>query len=159
VRSGRAFFLGFGAVVLLASSQLRAQDHQGQGYVFVAPGFVTAGGTGGSLHFGGGGEGFVYHDLAAGAELGYVGRFSDYGGGLGVLSLNGSYHFLRDETLSPFMTAGYSLGFHSGHTNLFNYGFGANYWFKEHQGIRFEFRDHLNGSGHIVDFRVGFAFR
>jgi hypothetical protein len=157
VRNSRAL-LSLSAVLLAASSTLLAQDYKGQGYVFVAPGFVTPD-TGAALHFGGGGEGFVYHDLAAGAELGYAARFSDFGGGLGILSLNGSYHFERDEKLSPFMTAGYSLGFHSGHSNLFNYGFGANYWFAENKGIRFEFRDHLNSVGHIVDFRIGFAFR
>jgi len=151
------FFLG-----LLLGSVLPAlaADPAGQGYLFVAPGVITGGGdTDASIHFGGGGEGFIHKNIAVGGELGYAARWADLGGGLGVFSLDGSYHFARREKLSPFVTAGYSLGFRSGHTNLFNYGFGVNYWFKQRQGVRFEFRDHVNDTGHIVDFRIAYAFR
>jgi hypothetical protein len=148
-------------LVLTASAALAAaQEHSAQGYVFFAPGVITSpGSSSASLHFGAGGEGFLHKGIAAGAELGYMAPWSDFGGGLGILSLDGQYHFARGQRVVPFVTAGYSLGFHSGHVNLFNYGIGANIWMKSNRGIRLEFRDHVDSSNHYIDFRIGYAFR
>lgn len=155
--------LGCGLLILLVSASApvaAAQEHNAQGYLFFAPGVITSPGSStASLHFGGGGEGFLHKGIAAGAELGYLAPWSDFDGGIGVFSLDGQYHFARGERVVPFVTAGYSLGFHSGHINLFNYGVGANIWMRANKGLRLEFRDHVNSSNHYIDFRIGFAFR
>lgn len=147
-------------LVLAGTNFASAQEHNAQGYLFFAPGVITSpGNSTASLHFGGGGEAFLHQGLAAAAELGYLAPWSDFGSGIGVLSLDGQYHFGRGERVVPFVTAGYSLGFHSGHINLFNYGVGANIWMRAEQGLRLEFRDHVDTSNHYIDFRIGYAFR
>lgn len=158
---GRFLWYACLAVLAMASATLAlAQEHNAQGYVFFAPGVITSpGSSSASLHLGGGGEGFLHKNIAAGAELGYVAPWSDFGGGLGIFSLDGQYHFARGQKVVPFVTAGYSLGFHSGHINLFNYGVGANIWTSRNRGLRLEFRDHVDSSNHFIDFRIGYAFR
>ena len=77
---------------------------------------------------GGGGEGFIYKGLAAGADLGYMWPRGAASEGIGLLSVNGAYHVVNRETpgrLVPFVTAGYSLAFRSRTVNLFNWGGGA----------------------------------
>ena len=66
------------------------------GYVFAAPG-GTSGGGGGTLHIGGGGEGVFKNGAGIGAELGYVSPFESVRDGLGLFSINGSYHFLKSS--------------------------------------------------------------
>ncbi len=155
--------LGCGLLILLVGASApiaAAQEHNAQGYLFFAPGVITSpGSSSASLHLGGGGEGFLHKGIAAGAELGYLAPWSDFDGGIGVFSLDGQYHFARGERVVPFVTAGYSLGFHSGHINLFNYGVGANIWMRANKGLRLEFRDHVDSSNHYIDFRIGYAFR
>ncbi|HLK33430.1 MAG TPA: hypothetical protein VKT29_10095 [Terriglobales bacterium] len=155
--------LSFGCVVLVAvlsASLASAQEHNGQGYLFFAPGVITSPGSStSSLHFGGGGEGFLHKGIAAGAELGYLAPWDDFGGGIGLLSLDGQYHFGRGQRVVPFATAGYSVAFRNGHANLFNYGLGANIWLRARKGLRLEFRDHVDSSNHYIDFRIGYAFR
>jgi hypothetical protein len=101
-----------------------------------------------------------------GAELGYLAPTAGLGSGIGVLSLNGAYHFLpkKDGKLAPFVTGGYSLGFRSGTINMYNFGAGAHYWFTKRVGLRLEFRDQIwpGGGGpmfHHWGFRLGVAFR
>ena len=141
-----------------------ATERRGQGYVFIAPSGFTSGATAG-LHFGGGGEGLVYKGLGVGGELGYAAPFERFNSGLGVASINGSYHF-KNATASgklvPFVTGGYSLLFRSATANAFNFGGGVNYWFKERVGLRVEFRGHVPQSSEIsriYGFRVGLSFR
>lgn len=149
------------ALLLAAGASLAvAQQHNGEGYLFFAPGVITSpGNSTASVHFGGGGEGFLHKGIAAGAELGYLAPWRNFGGGIGLLSLDGQYHFNRGQKVVPFVTAGYSLGFRSGHENLFNYGVGANIWMRAKKGLRLEFRDHVDSSNHYIDFRIGYAFR
>ncbi len=140
------------------------EEHVGQGYVFFAPGAVVQGGySTGTAHFGGGGEGLIYRGLGIGAELGYLTPWRDFSSGIGIFSVNGSYHFNRTEKLSPFITGGYSLAFRNGHINLANFGGGVNYWFREKMGLRLEFRDHIHtGSfptAHYLSARIGLSFR
>ncbi len=136
--------------------------HHGQGYLFLAPGAYAAYSEAVStMHFGGGGEAFLYRGLAAGAEIGgfWALRGSDL---LGVLSANGSYHFSRDRKISPFLTGGYSRIWGAGSRNMVNFGCGINWWLGERKGIRLEFRDHIYAEGsnrQIAEFRIGFAFR
>jgi len=140
-------------------------EHKGQGYVFFAPGAVSPGGSA-SAHFGGGGEALVYKGLGVGGEIGYLTPWQSFSSGLGVLSADGSYHFLprkRDAKVVPFVTGGYTLFFRSGSGNLFNFGGGINYWFRQRVGLRLEFRDHVWPSSyqteHYWGFRIGLAFR
>jgi hypothetical protein len=156
------FFLALAPALASAQS---ADERRGQGYVFVAPGAASGGGTTASLHFGVGGEGLVYKGLGAGGEIGYFAPARGLGEGFGIFSANGSYHF-RDSTSSrkliPFVTGGYSLLFHSGTAHAFNVGGGVNYWFRDRLGLRLEFRDHVltnGGTVHYYGFRIGLAFR
>ena len=150
----------------LGSAQT-ADQHKGHGYAFFAPGVATGGGaTTSTMHFGGGGEGLVYKGLGVGGEIGYGTPWQSFSSGLGVFSANGSYHFLprqRDAKVVPFVTGGYTLFFRSGAANLFNFGGGINYWFREGVGLRLEFRDHVwpssDQTGHYWGFRIGLAFR
>jgi hypothetical protein len=137
-----------------------------EGYVFIAPGGLTAGGfTNGTVHFGGGGEHRLTPRIGVGAEIGAVGSWRNFRSAIGMFSINGSYHFAdRGAKFDPFITGGYSLGFRSGTLNFGNFGGGANYWFRERIGFRGEFRDHLHVSDRVADphywgFRFGVAFR
>jgi hypothetical protein len=151
------------SLVLSLVGTAQERDHNSQGYVFFAPGVLTGeGASEGTFHFGGGGEGFLYKGLAAGGEIGYVAPWKYSRAGIGLLSVDGSYHLNRSSTLSPFLTGGYSLAFRSGHANAVNYGGGVNWWISERYGLRLEFRDHVEtqfAKLHYVGFRIGFAFR
>ena len=149
------------AVAIAASLPVMAMD----GYVFVAPGALKAGGfTNGSLHFGGGAEHVFASGIGVGAEIGAFGSWSNFNP-IGIFSLNGSYHFARDrQKVDPFVTGGYSLGFRSATINMVNFGGGLNYWFSPRFGARFEFRDHIHSPGrapnfHYLGARFGLAFR
>jgi hypothetical protein len=84
---------------------------------------------------------------------------------MGTLSPDVSYHFRPrsgEQKLVPFVTGGYTLFFRSGTANGFNFGGGVNYWFREHLGLRLEFRDNVSTTDatvHWLGFRVGLAFR
>lgn len=145
----------------IATAQLD-RPYTGQGYFFVAPGAASPGNWG-TLHFGGGGQGFVYKGLGIGAELGLLAPRECIREGIGVFSANGSYHFNRSAKLVPFVTGGYSLGFRSGVINGMNFGVGVEYWFKPRVGLHLEFRDHLQpqyiSDGHLWGIRIGVALR
>jgi hypothetical protein len=85
--------------------------------------------------------------------------------GIGILSVNGGYHFnrARQSKLSPFVTAGYSLAFREGHENLFNFGGGVTWWVASHIGIRAEFRDYVwpcyYRVYHSPQFHLALSFR
>lgn len=133
-------------------------------YIFAAPG-GTSGGGGGTLHIGGGGEGVFKNGAGIGAEVGYITPFESFGDGLGIFSVNGSYHFLKSsksEKVVPFITGGYTGFFRGGYANGVNFGGGVNYWFKPRVGLRVEFRDNVfvqDGSAHFLNVRVGLTFR
>ncbi|HYM12284.1 MAG TPA: hypothetical protein VEU62_16230 [Bryobacterales bacterium] len=151
-------------LLLLALAGAAPAQHS-HGYLFVAPGGVsTHGSTSGTIQIGAGGEAVFGRGIGAGAELSALGPTSRFSDLIGVLSLNGYYHPARSASrLDPFVTAGYSLGFRSGHINLFNFGGGVNYWFHPKIGAKLEFRDHLHapsgGTIHYWGVRVGLAFR
>ncbi len=139
------------------------QRHVAQGYAFFAPGaLVTSYGSAATIHFGGGAEALVYKGLGVGGEIGYLTPTRDWSAGIGILSFDGSYHFAQNRKISPFISGGYSLGFRQGHANLVNFGGGLTYWFREHHGIRLEFRDHLQpqySDIHYLSARIAYAFR
>ena len=153
----------FVVVVLSTASRLLAQDtaeFYNHGY-----GFFAAGSNSGSalMHFGGGGEAGIYRGLGAGAEIGYLTRFADFGDGFGVFSPNGVYQFpIASTKLTPFATGGYSLAFRSGTAHGFNFGGGVHYSLSDRSGLRLEFRDQVFDFGtfeHFYGFRLGISFR
>jgi len=154
-----------GAAKMTASSTERRGD---QYYVFVAPGGdnFTFGSTTGTLHFGGGGEGFFYKGLAIGAEAGFLAPMKSFSGGSGLVSVDGSYHFSSGKTkkVVPFISGGYSLLFGSGGANGLNFGGGVNWWMRDRLALRLEARDHILSVGvrptpQAWEFRIGFSFR
>ena len=140
-------------------------ETRGQGYAYFAPGLTS--GEDPTIQIGGGGEAVFGNGVGVGADLSYLKlvEFRSYGG-LGVASLNGSYHFLKatkSGKLVPFVTGGYSGFFRSGaYGNGFNYGGGINYWFHERVGLRVEFRDQIvvdSDTYRYAGVRVGVSFR
>ena len=135
--------------------------YNGDGYVFYGVGQPPGGGA--TLQqIGGGGEGFLYKGLAAGAELGYQYSTEGFSYGIGILSLNGSYHFGRSRKVVPFVTGGYSLAFRGGHANLYNFGGGVTWWIAKHIGVRVDARDYVwpsRCSPHSPQFTMAVSFR
>ena len=140
----------------------------GLGYGFFGIGAASwEGSTEGTWHAGGGGEAVFRDAFAVGAEMGYLGWLEEGGDGLGILSVNGAYHFGGGANAGrwrPFVTGGYTLGFDGDVTeNLFNVGGGVDFWMKPKVGLRLEFRDHIwSEDGDAVHFwgvRVGITFR
>jgi hypothetical protein len=150
---------------LLAAAQ--SNDYsKGHGYAYFAPGFATAEGESISMaHIGGGGEGFFTRNVGVGVDAGYLAPFESLGDGIGTFSPNFVARFRAksaDNKVEPFATGGYTLFFRSGTANGFNFGGGANWWFKEHLGLRLEVRDTVwteGGAIHHVGFRIGLTFR
>ena len=146
-----------------SAKQTSSNNGYGYGYVFAAPG-VASGGTP-TFHIGGGGEGILKNGLGIGAEIGYIGPIGELGNGFGVFSVNGSYHFLKEnksDKVAPLVTGGYTGFFRGGYINGVNFGGGINYWFKERVGLRFELRDNVfaqGGATHLLNIRVGVTFR
>ena len=110
-----------------SGGQDNIRRHSGQGYFFFAPGVITGGGSSeGTMHFGGGFDIFAYKGLGFGGEAGYLAPWDYLSDGMGLASVNGSYHFRRNSKVTPFVTAGYSIGFviHPGHADMFNFSYG-----------------------------------
>ncbi len=140
------------------------EHHRRQQYLFFAPG-TLAPETESTIQFGGGAEWLVHKGLGFGVDGGYMTLPGCFSCGLGMLSLDASYHFFpRDESgkVVPFVTGGYTLAFREGTANLLNFGGGLNYWFNDGLGLRVEFRDHLYPGywdGHLLSFRIGLSIR
>ncbi len=152
------------AQALNGAGQDEERAHRAQGYFFFAPGAVSGCGSSlGSMHAGGGFEVFAFKGVGIGAEAGYLAPWKYMSDGIGLASINGSYHFSRSNKLSPFVTAGYSIGFRSGHANMINFGGGVNYWLNDRAALRMEFRDHVEGAGcgdiHYLGVRLGLSLR
>jgi len=156
-----------GAAFAQSGAAAPARPASGLGYGFAGFGAATADGESVAIwHGGGGGEAIFRDAVGVGAEIGYLGLFEE--SGLGILSVNGSYHFNGGRAparrVRPFVTGGYSLGFAGGgHANLFNVGAGVDYWLKPKVGLRLEFRDHVWAEGdetlQLLGVRVGVTFR
>jgi hypothetical protein len=152
-------------ITLSAGVTLHAQSSHG--YVFAAPGGISAGGgTDATLHGGVGFEAIVWRRWAGvGAEAGWLGPVERLGSGVGTVSPNGYFHFGGDRLrgIDPFVTAGYTMFIRSGTENLFNFGGGLNWWFRDNVGLKFEIRDHVDSDRfrtlHYWGFRFGVTFR
>ncbi len=162
----RMFFgmltLGTIAALLILVPVLCFGQERAHGYLFTSAGdSFGSGGSAGALHFGGGAEIFAVRGLAISPELGYLAPWKSLGDGIGVLSANGTYHFLRKGKTMPFITGGYSLGFRNGTMNMANFGAGFDRWIGERHGLRLEVRDHYAPSvdQHYLGVRVAWTFR
>jgi len=164
-----AWLIGMPAAALAQSGGgAPVKPVSGLGYGFFGIGAASwDGASEGTWHVGGGGEAIFRDAFGVGAEMGYLGWLEEGGDGLGVLSVNGAYHFgggANARRWRPFVTGGYTLGFDGDVTeNLFNIGGGVDFWMKPRVGLRLEFRDHIwSEDGDAVHFwgvRVGVTFR
>lgn len=149
--------------VLGIHAQANAQGNTWQGYAYFGV-HQTPGAFGNVLSAGVGGEGFLYRGLAVGGDLGYMfPRTSPPVGGIGLLSVDPSYHFVnkdRTNRVVPFVTGGYGLAFSGAAANLVNFGGGATFWFRDGLGFRFEVRNYRYRSDNFTtQFRFALAFR
>jgi hypothetical protein len=163
------------ALLLMVQSLASAQDvdhpYRGQGYVFIGEGTLQDNGLHGITHVGGGGEVLLFKGFGIGSELGAMGR---PGEGVGVFSIDPSYHFLRASSTSklvPFVEGGYTRTFANNDpvppANLFNFGGGIHYWAFKRAGLRLEFRDQVHPrlayvsgfADHYWGLRIGLALR
>ena len=151
----------FIAVVLLACSAVAQSGSAG--YAYYAPTLVKSYRSHSWAQ--GAGAGFdtvLWRGIGAGGDLGWFWPSDQVDNGVGLLSVNGFYHFSPTAKLDPFVTAGYGLMFRSGSLNMANFGGGVNWWARDNLGLRFEVRDHSdfhNRSDHFISFRVGLLFR
>jgi hypothetical protein len=151
------------ALLLACPAAAGAQTLSGYGVAGVA-GFSAFFDSHAPMVFAGGGVEVVGGPgVGAGADLGV---FADNTGAmLGVLSINGVAQFSRrgNRKIVPFLTAGYTLAYgpESSFT-AWNIGGGVSWW-REHTGLRVEFRDHIRpdfrGTSHYWTLRAGIAFR
>jgi len=152
----------FNLLLMIPALAFTQNAHAGQGYAFVAP-HATGDEFGNILSLGAGAEGFLYRGLAAGGDIAYVFPRGYANEGIGLLTLNPSYHFVnaeRSNRFVPFVTGGYALAFRAGAANLFNFGGGATYWFFRRFGARFEVRNYRTTTEDATtEFRFGIAFR
>ncbi|MCI0416982.1 hypothetical protein L0222_29795 [bacterium] len=113
-----------------------------------------------TLNSGVGFEYLFYKGLGINSEISFLAPLEDLTFGIGLFSVNGSYHFGEGES-TPFLTAGYSLIFREGYANLFNIGGGFQRRLKSGHALRLEFRDHIMQNYrtfHFLSFRVGWTF-
>src|SRR5262245_52884746 len=88
-----------------ALSLAQAPERRGWGYTFAGVGGVSNRDTA-YVNFGGGGERLIYKGLGMGAEVGVFAPSKDLGNGIGILSVNPSYHFgnaTRSGKVVPFV--------------------------------------------------------
>jgi opacity protein-like surface antigen len=173
------------ALLLMMPAMVPAQNadspSRGQGYFFAGPVVADPRNaceltyqpntycekrTGMTVGFGG--EAFVHKGLGVGAEAAYAGRdWSFDKNGLGIGSIDASYHFFGKSRVEPFVVGGYSLYFgNRGSTQSgYNLGGGANFWLAQHAALRMEvryqgnMRDFNGQFDHFVAFRFGVTFR
>jgi hypothetical protein len=134
---------------------------QSSGYGFVGLGNET--GYSGYFHGGIGGDWGIRNGFGIGGEVGGVTGRRTGAPNFALISGNGIYHLpLTNSEIDPFVTAGVSIGTTGGSADfLWNWGGGANWWFRPRFGLRFEFRDHVwnSASRHLAEFRFGVSFR
>ena len=146
--------------LFLAGFTLAAQAPRAQGHAFVGAENL-AHGTFNAASTGAGADIFVYKGAAFSPSAAYLFNFAN-GGGLAVITLNGSYHFLRGKSrFEPFVTAGYGALADIGNgVSLFNYGGGGQYWISKRVGVRVELLNFQQRQyRELTSVRFGVAFR
>ncbi len=149
-------------LLFAAGIALFAQAPRAQGYAFFGidnPPF-------GDFNYntvGAGADLFVYKDLAFSPSAGYLrARDGNQSGSAAVVTLNGSYHFLRGKgRFEPFVTAGYGALANLGEgISMFNYGGGGQYWFHKRIGVRAEVLNFQHRQyRELTSIRFGISFR
>ena len=153
--------IAFLLILIVAAAAAQSSN----GYVFAAPGGVTAyGHTGMTVHLGGGADAIIAKGLGFNVELGALCPRQEFSAAVGVFSPGATYYFRHAKELKvePFVNGGYTLMFREGHENLFYAGVGANYWFARKFGLRLEVRDHVYRRYEVTNFwgfRLGLAIR
>ena len=153
-------------LLLLLPSAAAAQGGA-SGYVFGGAGASTLSGSSTPGYSFGLGAEYRFKRFGAGGEIGGVSLRRNLGlttkrSIMALGALNATYHFRSGKRGSrvrdPFVTGGISVL--NGTNGFFHYGGGMNYWFAKRAGLRFEFRDHVDGDGtHIWQIRAGITFR
>lgn len=157
------------------SSAQRPASRKVWGTIFVAPGIGLIPDQQQLFHWGGGVEWAFHKSIGIGAEMGALHEADAPAYPLFMLSVNGYYYF-RDtqagHALVPFITAGYTGASLVAGLDMpwFNAGAGANYWFKNRKGLRFDVRYQISNRGtgcfayrgvcrnSLVESRIGFNF-
>jgi hypothetical protein len=153
-----ALLLSF-LIALVAVAEEPKQTHR---YVFGAGGGLSDSNTI-TMNYGVGFETLFYKGLGVNADLSYFAPVVSPISGVGMLCLNGSYHFNHKRDWSPYVTAGYSLFFREGAVSFINIGGGVQLPLESGHLLRLEFRDHIYGafsenSGHSYGIRIGWTF-
>ena len=153
-------------LLLVAGSGLAsAQDTpaaRGQGWLLSGIGSAIRQGASPFVQLNAGGEVRLPYGLGLGSEVGYLTAARDLGNGVGQFTAGGFYHFPTSRKVIPFVSAGYAALTNDGTVNGMYFGGGADYWFHDRLGLRFEIRDHVITSHsplHLVGFRIGLSFR
>lgn len=151
------------ATIVLAEPPAEKPRYGGQGHLYYAAAFSPDEFEAQNM-LGAGGEALVYKGLGVGGELGYVFPQQQILYGFGLASANASYHFVdraRSQRFAPFLTGGYSVAISDEPLNLINYGAGANVWFSDRAGFRFEVRNyqHPRWGQFRLALRLGLTFR
>ncbi len=145
----------FQVLILLAAFVQAVAAQSANGYI--------AGGSGSSVQGAGGAELVIAQTIGIGGDFGFIDSHSSSG----FASVDGSFHFNRHAAtarVDPFVIGGYSRAFSifSG-ANGANFGFGLNFWFAHHFGVRGEFRDMVfpgnSSTNNNWVIRGGIAFR
>jgi hypothetical protein len=139
------------------------QRYSGDWFAFFSADRPSYGSFADLLGVGFGGERLIYKGLGIEGDVAYEFPRGFASQGIGLASLNGTYHFVNRDTprkLVPFVTVGYAIAFRTGHANAVDYGGGVNFWFHRHFGLRAEVRgvssrDDFN----LVGLRLGLSFR
>ena len=152
------------AILILCQGLAMGQtsdERKGWGYLFGGVGGRSGAGSDVVINVGGGGEGILGKGFGVGGEVGYLTNTRDTGSGVGLASVNLSYHFNRAQKLVPFVSGGGSVAFRSGATGGGNIGGGVHYWMSDNVGLRLEVRDFIfsSDSPNNVLFRIGLSFR
>jgi len=159
----RAFVVGLLFTSAAAFGQPTEQRYSGDGFVFFSADRPSQGSLSDLLGVGVGGEGFIYKGLGVQGDLGYEFPRGYVADGIGLASLNGTYHFVNRNAprkLVPFVVAGYAIAFRGGVAGLFDYGGGVNFWFHRHLGLRVEVRAFQSTDfDTLFGFRFGLSFR
>jgi hypothetical protein len=155
----RLWVLCSGLVLLMSIPARASAQTRSDGYVYAGPGGVSGAWAPGGSAFvaGGGGEWLVAQGLGVGGEAGIFKT-------LGVVSVNGSWHFgqhSHDAGLQPFVTSGYTHMRGESEFPAWNAGAGVIVW-GHRRGVRIEFRDHVRpdvrGTLHYWSLRAGVTF-
>lgn len=152
----------FVLILLLAAGSLNAQAGS-SGHVYYAPAVIRSYGGNTFTHgIGGGYNKGIWRGVGFLGDIGWFfpGDRPDIGVGLG--SLNASYHFVSSARVEPFVTGGYGFMFRSRVNNMANFGGGAIWWFGRRTGLRVELRHHTDRESrgdNVTSFRIGLGFR